>query len=125
MNIRTTKTAVKKACARIYAAPYAEVSHLLPTRDACAHVSGGYGWECNIFDLAALVGMHCEVAVTTGYQPFGRDIPLELCKRFDARAEALDSMSQNSPEFREELRGLRCEFLAALLGLDENNDIGH
>lgn len=120
MKYKTTKTAVMNGYVRVYRAGYAELQHLLEKADAVAYTAGVYGWNADIFDLGLLANSWNDVAICTGYRPFGRDIPAGLTFAFEKRAEALAERKISPFEYRRELRALQAEFLQAILDADDN-----
>lgn len=107
--------------ARVYRAGYAELQHLLGKADAVAYTAGTYGWNADIYDLGLLANRFFDVAICTGYRPFGRDIPAGLAAEFEKRAEAINGQSMGSSwEYFRAIRELQGEFLEALINADDN-----
>ena len=119
MKYRTTKKAVLNGYARVYRAGCAELQHLLGTYEAVAYTAGMYGWNADIYDLGALADSVYDVAICTGYRPFGREIPGNLAKEYNDKAEALCGEDYHAT--RRALRELRAEFLQAILDADKDN----
>lgn len=119
MKFRTTKNAVMNGFARVYRCGYCELQDLLPSACAVAYTAGIYGWNADIYDLGELAGEAYDVAICTGYNPFGREIPGNLVKEYNDKAEALRGVEY--PERGTAMRALRAEFLYAILAADKDN----
>lgn len=119
MKFKTTKNAVMNGYARVYRCGYCELQDLLPSGGAVAYTCGIYGWNADIYDLGALADSTWNVAICAGYRPFGREIPGNLAKEYNDKAEALRGVEY--PERRAAMRALRAEFLRAILDADKNN----
>lgn len=119
MKFKTTKNAVMNGYARVYRCGYCDLQDLLPRGGAVAYTSGVYGWNTDIYDLGALADSVYDVAICTGYRPFGREIPGNLVQEYNEKAKALSG--GNYHETRRALRALRAEFLRAILDADKDN----
>ena len=121
MKYKTTKTAVLNGYARVYCAGYCQLQHLLGKSDAVAYTAGIYGWNADIYDLGLLANRFFDVAICTGYRPFGREIPAGLAAEFEKRAEAINGQAMSSSwEYSRAIRELQGEFLEALINADND-----
>lgn len=118
MKYKTTKTAVMNGYARVYCARYCQLQHLLRYSEAVAYTAGIYGWNSDIFDLGALANSFADVAICTGYRPFGRSIPEGLAEKYNKLAESLNAQNMSAGEHKRALRKLHAKFLAALMAAD-------
>lgn len=119
MKYRTTKKAVMNGYARVYCARFAEFQHLLRKADAVAYVADETGWRADIYDLGIITGEMLDVAICTGYGPFGREMPDGLAKEYDRKAAALDVSAMGYDAWSDALRVLQREFLRKLV--DDDN----
>lgn len=118
MKFETTKKAVMNGFVRVYRAGYCELCFLLEKGDAVAYTAGVYGWNADIFDLGALANSFADVALCTGYRPFGRAIPEGLAEKYNKLAEGLNAKNMSAGEHKRALRKLQAKFLAALMAAD-------
>lgn len=121
MKYKTTKSAVLNGYVRVYRAGYCELCDLLEKCDAVAYTAGVYGWNADIYDLGLLANSFADVAICTGYRPFGRAIPEGLTAKYNKLAEGLNNKRMSAGEYKRALRKLQEEFLEELLAADKNN----
>lgn len=121
MKYKTTKKEVMNGYVRVYRAGYCELCYLLEKGDAVAYTAGIYGWNADIYDLGLLANSFADVAICTGYRPFGRAIPEGLAEKYNKLAEGLNATNMSAGEYKRALRKLQAKFLAALLAADQDN----
>lgn len=106
MKYRTTKKAVMNGYQFVIKAGNCNLQHLLCREDAIAYTTRREGWAADIYEFA-------NVAIVTGYAPFGNVRPsYDVQKKYDNAAEkirddrALDFLTQKNA-----LRKLIAEFI--------------
>ena len=81
MKYRTSKKAVNAGYGTRIEVGYAELQFLLKYKDPVAYTTRVEGWGADIYDFG-------NVAIVTGYSPFGNFRPgYEICRRYDKAAE--------------------------------------
>lgn len=110
MKFKTTKTTIKNNYSTIISAPYCSIQTLCAFREPIAYIDNEDGWRADIYECSH------DVAIVTGYAPFGNVHPsYELCRTFEEKAEALRDCSN-----REELAiQLLNDFVAAAINESE------
>ncbi len=66
-----------------YKVGYCALQYLLWTRQPNAYTHGVYGWNADIYDMGN------DIAIVTGYRPFGKSVGYETCKKYDDMAEKI------------------------------------
>lgn len=66
---------------KCYAVGYCELQYLLHYRNATGYTAGIYGWNADIYLF------YCDdIAIVTGFRPFGRGINPELTTKYEEKA---------------------------------------
>lgn len=92
MKFKTTQKAIRNGYRRVFAVGDADLQYLLTFENPMAYNSGVYGWNCDIYDFG-------NIAITTGYRPFGESLPYELVEEFNLRAK--DILTDSKLEYTE------------------------
>lgn len=110
MKFKTTKKEIKNNYSIILAASYCSLQHLLETSNPIAYSAGGYGWDCDYYELEV---DNMRVLISTGYRPIGEHINYDLCKEYDDKARDLkhNRASGSWDEYRKAIKPLLNEFL--------------
>lgn len=87
MKFKTTKKEVNNGYSLVLKAGYCDLQHLLNYQSPVAYVSGAYGWNADIYNSPA--PRFGGTAIVTGYRPFGFQIPYDLAKEYDEKAEKI------------------------------------
>ncbi|MBR4983214.1 MAG: hypothetical protein IKY94_11715 [Lachnospiraceae bacterium] len=105
MKFRTTRKAVKESFSKVICVDYCNLQNLLTYETPIAYTCGVYGWNANIYAFG-------DVAIVTGYRPFGDVVDYNLCKEYEKRAKELRDFSRPYAERKTELDELIKEFIA-------------
>ena len=76
-----------------YEAGYCELQYLLRYKNAIGNNLGIYGWNCDIY-------IFDDIAIVTGYRPFGQRINPELTKKYEQKANKIANNYELSYEQR-------------------------
>lgn len=83
MKYKTTKKAVNDGYAQKICVGYCNLQNLLNYENEIAYTVRREGWAADIYDFG-------DVAIITGYAPFGNIRPgYEICRKYDAQGEQL------------------------------------
>ena len=83
MKYRTSKKAVNEGYGTRIVVPYCDLQFLLNYRNPVAYTTRVEGWAADIYDFG-------NVAIVTGYAPFGNFRPgYEICRRYDEAARKI------------------------------------
>ena len=105
MKFKTTKKEIMRGYYKVIEAGYCGLQHLLYYKNPIAYTCGVYGWNADIYEVAA------GVAICTGYRPFGNvDIDYELAREYDEKAQKI-ICNTKIENVKEELEKLLKEFL--------------
>lgn len=108
MKYRTTQKEVKCNFSKVFAVGYCGLSNLLRFEEPRAYTCGVYGWNSDIYEFGG-------VAVTTGYRPFGKDIPAAIIRQYEEQARAIGGdYSRQYAERRDAVGALVAEFIKEL-----------
>jgi hypothetical protein len=105
MTFRTTRKAVKENFSKVISVGYCSLQKLLTYETPIAYTRGVYGWNADVYAFG-------NVAIVTGYRPFGDDVDYNLCKEFEKRAETLRDLVRPYAERKAEAEALVQEFIA-------------
>lgn len=105
MKFRTTRKAVKENFYKVISVGYCALQNLLTYETPIAYTCGVYGWNADIYAFG-------NVAIVTGYRPFGDDVDYKLCKEYEKRAESLRDLGRPYAERKAEAEALVKEFIA-------------
>ena len=108
MKFRTTRKAVKENFYKVISVGYCSLQKLLTYETPIAYTCGVYGWNADIYAFG-------NVAIVTGYRPFGRDIPATIVRKYEEQARAVGGdYSRPYEERREAVGALLAEFIKEL-----------
>ena len=80
MKYRTTQKAIKNGFYKVISIGYCDLQHLLNCETEAAYTTRREGWAADIYDFG-------NVAIVTGYNPFGNIRPdYETVKKYDNMA---------------------------------------
>lgn len=105
MKFRTTRKAVKENFAKVISVGYCTLQKLLIYETPIAYTCGVYGWNADIYAFG-------NVAIVTGYRPFGDDVDYNLCKEYERKAKGLRDLGRPYAYRKAEAEALVKEFLA-------------
>lgn len=105
MKVKTTKKEVLKTNQTVLQVGYCDLQNLLRLRNPYGYTCGADGWHADIYDYGT-------TAICTGYQPFGKKVPYDLCQKYDIiAAEYLRENNQPFCDQYEHLDGLIDDFI--------------
>lgn len=104
MKFRTTQKAVKENFTKVIKVGYCSLQKLLTYETPIAYTCGVYGWNADIYNFG-------DVAIVTGYRPFGKSVDYNLCEEYERKAEGLQDLSRPYAERRTEADILVKEFI--------------
>ena len=84
MKYKTTKRNVMNGYSNVISVGYCDFQSLLRCKEPIAYTSGVYGWNADVYDFG-------NVAIVTGYRPFGNTYPenrFELIRKYEDEAKA-------------------------------------
>lgn len=105
MRFRTTRKAVEGNFSKIISVGYCSLQRLLTFETPIAYTRGVYGWNADIYAFG-------NVAIVTGYRPFGDSVDYDLCKEYEERAKNLRDLSRPYADRKAEAEALVEEFIA-------------
>jgi hypothetical protein len=105
MKFQTTRKAVKGHFAKVLSVGYCSLQHLLTYETPMAYTRGVYGWNADVYVFG-------DVAIVTGYRPFGDDVDYNLCKEYERKAKGLRDLGRPYAERKAEAEALVAEFIA-------------
>lgn len=105
MKFRTTRKAVKENFAKIISVGYCSLQRLLTFETPIAYTRGVYGWNADIYAFG-------NVAIVTGYRPFGDNVNYDLCKEYEEKAKSLRDLGRPYADRKAEAEALVKEFIA-------------
>lgn len=103
-KMKTTRKAIMASFPRVYEVGYCRLQSLFSCTEPSFYTCGTYGWNADVYSFG-------DVAVVTGYRPFGKPVPSGVEEKYESRArEIMESEWQY--EARKALLGnLIAEFL--------------
>lgn len=97
MKYKTTEKAVKNGYKYVVRIPYCALQSMLAYKSPIAYTAGSYGWKADIYDFD-------NVAIVTGYSPFGNIKPdYDTIRSFEKEA---DNIRANISDFTEKVKAL-------------------
>lgn len=105
MKFQTTRKAVKGYFSKVISVGYCSLQNLLTYEMPIAYTKGVYGWNADVYAFG-------DVAIVTGYRPFGDNVDYNLCKEFEERAKALRDLGRPYAERQAEAKALVKDFIA-------------
>lgn len=117
-KIKTTRNSVQHAFGKCISVDYCRLQGLLSWHDTpIAYTCGRDGWHADVYDMAFVD--HPNVAIVTGYAPFGKYEPsYELTRKYERLAAKVKNKyprDATADEVREELRELIKQFVEEVL----------
>lgn len=111
MKYKTTKTAVLHGYSTTISIPYCDIQTLLSFKDPAAYTVRREGWGADIYDFG-------NIAIITGYAPFGKIKPAyEVRRKYEEAARAIRyDYSLKWEEQKERLDNLLKDFLQEVTG---------
>lgn len=83
MKYKTTKKSINSGYTSKICVGYCNLQNLLNYESPTAYTTRSEGWAADIYDFG-------DVAIITGYAPFGNIRPgYELCKKYETQAEKI------------------------------------
>lgn len=109
MRFKTTMKEVKATNRVILKVGYCNLATLLRYESPYAYTTGAYGWNADVYAVN-------DVAIVTGYRPFGQNLDCDLVEKFEERARALvdelDKLNKYDGDFKQgKMRELIEEFI--------------
>lgn len=105
MKYKTTQKAVRNGYCKTIVIGYCAAQHLLAHKSADAYTCGVYGWNADIYDFD-------NIAIVTGYRPFGNVRPdYDTIREYEKRAEAADDCHVPYEERERNVNAILEEFI--------------
>lgn len=106
MKLRTTKKEVMRSFPSVIRVPYCYLDKMLELESPSGYTAGSYGWGADVYDFG-------NVAIVTGYSPFGNISPdRSLLNKYNEKADQiLEYYSFDAGKAKNRLRELIAEFL--------------
>lgn len=104
MKVKTTKKAIMQNSAKVYAIGYCALQRLLNYQVPYAYSAGALGWCCDYYNLGN------GRTLSTGYSPAGENLPRELIRKYEDKAEKLtkaEDLKKLFAEFCEEVATIK------------------
>lgn len=116
MKFKTTQKAIKEGYKKVISVSYASLQRLLKWHDPIAYTANCYGWRADIYSFG-------NVAIVTGYSPFGNVKPdYNLIREYEKKAEVIiDEINDYENGYkrqREALDNLIRELIRDVAGID-------
>lgn len=105
MKFQTTRKAVKGYFSKVISVGYCGLQNLLTYETPIAYTKGVYGWNADVYAFG-------DVAIVTGYRPFGDEVDYTLCKEYEQKAKGLRDLSRPYADRKAEVEALVTEFIA-------------
>jgi hypothetical protein len=106
MKFKTTKKAIMNSYDNIISVGYCNLQSLLSCEEPIAYICGGEGWKADIYDFS-------NVAIVTGYQPFGNiKTSYEFCKPFETEARKTKETDYDYSSVKSKLEKIINDFIA-------------
>ena len=107
MKIKTNRKEVMAGFQYVIPAGYCQLWNLLSMEKPVAYVTRSSGWACDVYDFD-------DVAIVTGYQPFGNlRVSYDLVEKYEETAKNVCANNSLSYlEKQENLRKLISDFIA-------------
>lgn len=104
-KMKTTRKAVMASFPRVYEVGYCRLQTLFQFVEPSFYTSGTYGWNADIYSFG-------DVAVVTGYRPFGKPVPSGVEEKYETRAmKSMEECGWQYEEGKSKLANLIAEFL--------------
>ena len=109
MKFKTTKKEIN-ACYYAVSIGYCDLQDLLSHENAAAYTCGVYGWNADIYTFG-------NVAIVTGYRPFGIHIDYDIVNKYNKKARAIrEDYTKDYETQKAELYSLIIEFIKEATG---------
>lgn len=114
MKFKTTKKAINNGYAKVISIGYCNLQHLLCCEEPIAYTVRREGHASDVYTFG-------NVAITTGYAPFGNVHPdYEIQHKYETMAENICREVWDYQKRKPKLRVLIYEFLDEVLGQEDN-----
>lgn len=84
MKEQITRKEVNRRFRKVYSAGYCELQFLFKYEDPIYYTCGGYGWDADIYTFG-------DIAIVTGYRPFGVPLEWAMVQEYEGSARAIYS----------------------------------
>ena len=109
-KVKITKKIVNNSFRRVYSVCYCRLQTLLSESAPAFYTCGVYGWSADIYDFG-------DVAIVTGYRPFGEDVPFEIEEKYEVKARKIkEKYAWDYSRRKKALNKLIREFLKEMEG---------
>ena len=110
MKFHTTRKEINGGYENVISAGYCKLQYLLNWESPVAYTTSSAGWAADVYDFG-------DIAIVTGYQPFGNIKPdYETLKRFDDQAKEIIKSRAYGPKYMKDLLDkLISEFIAEVI----------
>lgn len=96
---------------KCYQVGYCELQYLLYYKNAVGYTSGVYGWNADIY-------IFDNIAIVTGYRPFGQHISSELIKKYEQKAQKIvDNYELSYEQKKKKVNKLLEKFIEEVKGV--------
>lgn len=106
-KVKATQKSIKEAYSNILVIPYCDLQHLLRYEEAFYYTAGIYGWNADVY-------IYEDVAICTGYRPFGTYCPSRsLVAKYNKMADKYlhDGSSRDFQQVKHYLHSLLTAFI--------------
>ena len=103
-KMKTTRKAILSSFPRVYEVGYCRLQSLFSCIEPSFYTCGVYGWNSDVYSFG-------DVAVVTGYRPFGKPVPSEVEEKYESRAREIMEEYGLYEECEARLNDLIAEFL--------------
>lgn len=110
MKIRVTRNILRNNFNIVVAVPYCALQNLLKFHDADAYNDGVYGWNYDVY-------FYGDIALTTGYRPYGDWLDHTFCRKYDE--EARDIVQADNMTYKEKATAIDEIFVRFLYEIRE------
>lgn len=103
-KMKTTRKAIMASFPRVYEVGYCRLQSLFSCIEPSFYTCGVYGWSSDVYSFG-------DVAVVTGYRPFGKPVPSGIEEKYESRAREIADECSRYDEVKARLNDLIAEFL--------------
>ena len=107
MKFKSTRKALMDGY-KCYKVGYCALSHLFWSKNPIAYTCGVYGWNADVYDIGD------NIAIVTGYRPFGKSVDYGTCKKYDDKAKEILASDESYEHKRNALSWLIFDFAKEL-----------
>lgn len=110
MKIQVTKKMIKENYKNIILIGYCNAENMLKEKNATMYSAGVYGWSCDYYIIDN------ETIISTGYSPIGQEVPSEVIKKYESKAESIKiSNCDDYSEYTKKLEKVLNDFINEVL----------